>query len=81
MCCHALFELLGDHGTREDLDLFHRYMSFRDSVSTPINTGDSACPENPSHEGFYALTQLFCQEMSGKTPEIRSNNAASSRTI
>src|SRR5678815_2236669 len=47
---------------REDLNLFHSYASFRDSVSTAITPWFSSCLQNSLHADFCALTKFFCHQ-------------------
>jgi hypothetical protein len=54
-------DLLKQWCPRQDLNLFDRYMSFRDSVNHPINRGDFALLQNSPHTLFCALMQFSCQ--------------------
>jgi hypothetical protein len=51
-------------GSREDLNLFSAYASFRDSGLDPINTSDSSCPRNLLDDDFCTGTKFFCHQLS-----------------
>jgi len=51
-------------GSREDLNLFSGYVSFRDRVFHSETPSDSSCPQNLIDEDFCARIQFFCHHLS-----------------